>query len=713
MQTGPTLEQKMRAFLAARELNPGLTPEEFCRGEPELLVGILQVLQTITPHAEDTNSFSQPPLAVNLLPRSPGSSAGGQLRLGVYLLGEKIGEGGMGIVHRARDTRLDRTVAVKLMRPDVAAQPQARARFLREARAMAAVRNDHVAVIHAADEQSDGTTWLAMELLEGESLNDAIKAGRTFSWREIVRIGREIATGLHAAHLKQLIHRDIKPANIWLEGPEQRVKILDFGLARVLGTEIELTASGTPLGTPAYMSPEQADAKRVDARCDLFSLGAVLYRLATGKLPFPGGTIMATLRSLVSEEPPPVRVAKPDCPPALEQLIMRLLSKDREARPANARLVVEELRAIERSLPDADGTPVIFVETLPDHDPWTALDEDSASPASESRPNISETSVGTLVQRPPAGARLMRWPWWWAVPVLVVSIVAGVWFRPNSQKAPANPGVAVAEKPATRPSKPVVVKPVVPAGKVPGEEREFEIYDGVRMIFCWIPPGEAPLGMPAGELAELMKIPPENRPERLDTETEAVRGKYKTAGFWLGKHEVTQATWLAVMGEQGNFSSNPGPRLPVENVSWNDCQNFIAKCRVSGVRLPHENEWEYACRGGLGNQRAYYWGNALKGDKANCDGNHPYGTLEKGPNPEKTTEVGSYEKIAPHPWGLCDMHGNVWEWCENAESSDDPEKVFRGGSWINGPADCRAARRNKFPSTEHSNVVGFRLALGS
>ncbi len=189
----------------------------------------------------------------------------------------------MGVVYKAEDPRLKRLVAIKVMLPRSAADDSARRRFLREAQAMAAVHHDHVVAIYQVDEDN-GVPFLAMEFLQGMPLAQRMKGDPKPNLAQILRIGREIAEGLAAAHDRGLIHRDVKPGNIWLDSDHKdRVKILDFGLARVGAEDVHLTRTGVVVGTPAYMSPEQAGGEKVDARTDLFSLGCVLYRLCTGR----------------------------------------------------------------------------------------------------------------------------------------------------------------------------------------------------------------------------------------------------------------------------------------------------------------------------------------------------------------------------------------------------------------------------------------------
>jgi serine/threonine protein kinase/Leucine-rich repeat (LRR) protein len=270
-------------------------------------------------------------------------------RLGGYRILKELGRGGMGVVYQAEDPKLKRLVALKAMLPRLAADKSARQRFLREAQAMAAVHHDHIVTIFQVDE-NNGVPFLAMEFLDGMPLDKWLKDGRKPSVAQVLRMGREIAEGLSAAHERGLIHRDVKPGNIWLDSAHKgRVKILDFGLARVGTEDVHLTRSGAIVGTPAYMSPEQARGEKVDGRTDLFSLGCVLYRLCTGAMPFAGDTTMGLLLALAMDHPKPVRDVNPEIPTALSDLVMRLLAKTPAERPASAREVVDLIEAIERN----------------------------------------------------------------------------------------------------------------------------------------------------------------------------------------------------------------------------------------------------------------------------------------------------------------------------------------------------------------------------
>jgi eukaryotic-like serine/threonine-protein kinase len=271
-------------------------------------------------------------------------------RLAHYRVLRVLGKGGMGTVFMAEDTRLHRIVALKVMLPSIAKKEVARDRFIREARATAKIDHDHIITIYEVNENSE-VPYAAMQYLKGMTLEDWLKAGKTLNVPQIMRIGKEIAKGLAAAHAQGLIHRDIKPSNIWLDAANKgRVKILDFGLARPTNeeTETRLTQIGLILGTPAYMSPEQARAQAVDERCDLFSLGCVLYRLCAGKLPFAGQDAMSMLLAIQTEDPPDLQPLNADVPAAFAELIQKLLAKKPADRPESARIVVTAIQSIER-----------------------------------------------------------------------------------------------------------------------------------------------------------------------------------------------------------------------------------------------------------------------------------------------------------------------------------------------------------------------------
>jgi serine/threonine protein kinase len=271
-------------------------------------------------------------------------------RLGGYRVLRLLGQGGMGLIFEAQDLTLGRRVALKVIRPEQAETDQARLRFLKEARAVAAIDHDQIVTIYQAGVDND-VLYLAMQLLQGESLSDRLRREGRLPLPEVVRIARDVAEGLAAAHARGLIHRDIKPANIFLESvsgrSQSRVKVLDFGLAREVGGEnVVLTKMGQVIGTPGYMAPEQARCEPLDARCDLFSLGCVIHHMASGERPFKGDSPLNVLVSLTQDAVPFLSDLRAEVPCGLAVLVQRLLAKAPDARPASARAVADELAAI-------------------------------------------------------------------------------------------------------------------------------------------------------------------------------------------------------------------------------------------------------------------------------------------------------------------------------------------------------------------------------
>jgi len=265
-----------------------------------------------------------------------------------------VGAGAMGRVYLAHDERLDRRVAIKVMNRRRARDAGARQRFLREGRAAAAVEHPHVLAIHAVGEHA-GLPYIVMQLLDGQTLGAYRAAIVTLSLTEALRIGREIAEGLAAAHDRGLVHRDIKPDNVFLEGPRRSVRIIDFGLARAAADDsAKLTVEGTVVGTPAYMPPERIGDESLDAKSDLFGLGVILYELLAGRLPFEGKSMVSMLAAIAKGTPMPLAEAAPRTPREVCDLVMRLMAHRKADRPADAASVAAELARLERKFADRE-----------------------------------------------------------------------------------------------------------------------------------------------------------------------------------------------------------------------------------------------------------------------------------------------------------------------------------------------------------------------
>ena len=278
---------------------------------------------------------------------APSGRADSLGRIAHYEILQILGRGGFGIVFRAFDEVLQRVVALKVLAPTIAATSPARKRFLREARSSAQVRHENVVQVYAVEEQP--LPYLVMEFIPGETLQQRLNRVGPLETPEIVRIGRQIAEGLAAAHAMDLIHRDIKPGNILLEGGHQRVKITDFGLARA-ADDASLSQSGVLAGTPMYMAPEQAQGEKIDHRADLFSLGSVLYVMAAGRPPFRASTTFAVLKRVVDDDPRPIREVIPETPQWLCDVIAKLHAKKPDDRFQSAREAADVLADCEAQL---------------------------------------------------------------------------------------------------------------------------------------------------------------------------------------------------------------------------------------------------------------------------------------------------------------------------------------------------------------------------
>lgn len=618
----------------------------------------------------------------------------------------------MGIVFLAEDTRLHRKVAIKAMLPEFARDTKARERFLREARHAANIRHDNVVTVFQVDEHED-VPYIAMELLPGMSLEQRLQATPVLPLPEIVRISREIAQGLAAAHSAGIIHRDIKPGNILLEAPTGRVKLLDFGLARPVEDTNRITRAGLVLGTPSYMSPEQAAGKVVDHRSDLFSLGIVLYRMCTGIDPFERDSIMAVLTALAVETPAPLRTVNPTIPPEIERIVQGLLEKQVSRRYQSAPEVIADLEQAASALaPQSGPRPSWSVEPSPSvgHSGGVVR----SSPPSHSSPSPSSRRWGLVAA---------------FICFLVLALGVGLWFVLSGNTiVPGEPGekdigpgsvkeLKGEERKGETGDKDGSTSKTAPKEDITGKEdakkepaKGQEYTNSIGMAFVRVGPGKFTMGSPPTE------------PGRRGSEhphTVSI-----TRPFYMGKYEVTQAQFEKVMGynpssyrlggrEQAKVAGKDTGNYPVETVTWEEAAEFcekLSKLEACQYSLPTEARWEYACRAGT--KTPYAFGMSLSKKDANF--NFYYNV----PLP-----VGS---LRPNAWGIHDMHGNAREWVVDyfdehfykVSSPVDPtgpteggKRVLRGASWANGPDGARSAFRDAHVPGARSTDFGFRVTL--
>jgi serine/threonine-protein kinase len=662
----------------------------------------------------------------------------------------------MATVYKAYDPRFERLVAIKLLPAEFLHDPTFRARFEREAKTIAAL--EHIAIVPVYDfGEEAGQPYLVMRYMPGGSLEDRLKKG-PLTLSAVSELYNRLAPALDVAHRQGIIHRDLKPGNI-LYDQHGSPCISDFGIAKLSQASATLTA-GMVVGTPAYMSPEQGEgASDLNGRSDVYALGAILFQLLTGRLPYQSDTPHGMIIQHITKPIPDLRPLRPDLPPQVQAVLERAMAKPRDQRYATAGELAQAVAAL-LSTPAVHpapastllaGAPLTPGSTLP---PGSALSPGSTLPAS-TLPAPSPSPA----PRPAFPTRLPRWLWAGLAALLVLGLCGGgalllVLLRPGilgvsalrpsasptsylaatnpalpapshtpllptaavtQEVIPSNTAILAVSPTATRTARPSPTHTLTPLPPTPTAtfaplpanaalgDTWLSPQDGMTLVY--VPAGEFIMGSKDGYT--------EARPEHRVT----------LDAFWLDRSEVTNAQYALCVAagvcglpyyqpvqKNTDYHSPTHAYHPVIFVNWNDASAY---CAWAGRRLPTEAEWEKGARGTDG--RVYPWGNTpLECTLANsldCLGG--------------TAPVGGYPEGAS-PYGALDMSGNVWEWVADwyshnyyatSPAANPPgpaagsERALRGGAWVTGWDTSRTFDRTHYSPDYRATFVGFRCAL--
>ena len=647
---------------------------------------------------------------------------GKSLTMGKYQILEKIGAGGMGQVYKAFHSGTERIVAIKMILKKGKIDPEVVKRFEREVKAAAKLVHSNIITVFDAD-QADGRIFMVMEYIKGDDLGEILRKKGQLSVSETVNYILQAARGLKYAHDQGVIHRDIKPGNILVDS-SGNVKIVDMGLAKLESKEDEesismLTASASIMGTVDFMSPEQGfSSKNVDARADIYSLGATLFFLLTQKVMFPGYSAFEKLLAHRESPIPSLSNFRVDITPDLEIAFMKMVAKKVEDRYASMAEVVSTLSRLQTEIGENSVATEILatncfevpssLELIDIQSVLTNLGKEGNNETDKHVGGKTLAYISGMLKKTYTSKVL-------AVTgiIVLVLLVLMLLMKPGTNvkeevkaqiaelaklKLEEEAKAKQMEMVKLKQEEEAKVKQMELVKSKAGKEEVADIVKVAASIekdLVLIPVGKFMMGSPESEKG------------RRDNETQ--HEVTLTKPFYMGKYEVTQEQWESVMGN--NLSSNKGAKLPVTDVSWNDCQDFIKKLNAStkgGYRLPTEAEWEYACR--AGKTTAYAVGASLTNIDANIEGG-PAGSIKA---------VGGYN---PNAFGLYDMHGNVWEWCNDdwkadypAGSATDPKgpatgthRVLRGGSFIDFASLARSSDRLNNSPTDRFLNGGFRL----
>jgi formylglycine-generating enzyme required for sulfatase activity/class 3 adenylate cyclase/predicted Ser/Thr protein kinase len=634
-----------------------------------------------------------------LLPGATPTVQSTALHLQRYEILARLGVGGMGLVYKARDRETGETVALKVLKAEIAEQPALIDAFKNELRLARKITHKNVCRIYDFN-RTDGVSFISMEFIEGESLRRVLNRFSALSTRTGIKIATQICEGLREAHAQGIVHRDLKPENLMID-TSGNVKLMDFGLAHLVA-EVSTAA----VGTPSYMAPEQAQGEQVDLRCDIYSLGLVLFEMFTGSAAFTGETPIAVALKQIQDAPKNPRDLDRSIPDHIAKAILRCLEKD----PAKRFQTVEELQAA--ILTESSSQKV--ASKLQNDAPRTAVAVTAAVVFILIVAFFIFGRTGTTRQDAPLAPSDAEF----AAFHLAESVdTQGAWnaFLENYGKGELASAARerVKKLEAQEESLKNSTNPKVVASNVPAASKSADVVPRLKssalVETISIPGGVFMMGNDAG---------------RGD---EKPRHQVRLDGFRMSRSEVTNREYLPFLEDTGYprprdpaFAKNylmAHPNLPVVNVNYNDA---VAFCKWAGkklgvtVRLPTEAEWEYAARG-RGPDSLFPWGTADAKSRARFKDNTP-----------RDMPTVPRDTFPPNDYGLYNMQGNVSEWVSDFYSKDyynvspvknpsgpaaGTKRVVRGGSWADYETQLANPRRASRDPNEHSDQVGFRIVV--
>ncbi|MEW6730517.1 MAG: SUMF1/EgtB/PvdO family nonheme iron enzyme [Acidobacteriota bacterium] len=684
----------------------------------------------------------------------------GRVLDGKYRLDEKLGEGGMGTVYRAKHVLIDNDLAVKVLHSSLVADRNAVARFQREAMAAARIKHPNAVGVTDFGITEDQVVYIVMELFVGQSLRDIIEQQGPMPLDRSLFIIRQVCLALDAAHRSGVIHRDIKPDNIVIEnnGQGELVKVLDFGIAKLKGgpSSGRLTRQGVIIGSPHYLSPEQCQNSELDARSDIYSLGIVLYEMYTGDVPFKAPTPIAVAMMHTTDQPAPVREKRPDLPEPIERVVMRALDKLPANRQQSAIEMAQELERayIESGLLGSLMGNATMPPPTGEHafDYQAPLSTVRAAKTSSNAPleiaaaaTSSAANNGTssaIVSEPlevktekNAGSGGQRTPALIPDSGITSSTAVGQQSKDIPSfisNTPSNLSPSPSATPVLSNNSTNTLFTLGQTDPSTASSKRLIIIGGVIVLVIAIssgvyfsssttqsvspPVNSSPLPTATTVDVDKMIYIPGGSFKMGNNQPGAHSPEYETKvnSFYIDETEVTNEEYKKFVDatkhtppeswKNGEFPTGDNLK-PVTMVNWDDANAYA---KWAGKRLPTEAEWEYAARGT--DRRNYPWGNDYNPQNSNS-----IDAKKESPEP-----VGSRTQGAS-PFGVLDMAGNVWEWTADTfslypgnkleiESEYIKAKVIRGGSFKSEQGTLTTYTRNPVPASLKNEILGFRCA---